>query len=294
MPGLIGDLVDTFNKRASGLGSYKPRKRKGFVVCCGLFVNTQRTMDIVESILREDASNTMEIVLLSREKIADSLKEQLKQFWLRRRSTVLVGNGLDPADLVRSSIRKAAGVFIFADTFAPNKELEDEQNAIRALAFDHYAPNTPLYVETLMPVDSALQLEMSTDSFCIQEFKQFIMGVGTIVDGTAALLLNLIRISMKYGRYDRPWHIPYLDGVENKILCFPTNPVFSGHLFSEISLYIFRQFQAILFAVRVSGDRIVLNPGGNYKLKTSDSLILIGHKGRLGERLKTLVMSILQ
>ena len=292
LPGLVGSLVDTFKYRSAGLGIYSPKKRHGFVVCCGIFSNIPRTLDLIEQILFDDPTNTREIVLLSREPVPDSLRKQLKQFRLRRRVTVLVGNGIEPSDLVRISLRKAAGVFIFADTTASDYGLEDQQNAVRALSFDRYAPNTAIYVETLLPIDKALQFEISNDCFCIQEFKQMLMGYSTIVNGCTTFILNLIRSSMVYGRYDRPWHIPYLDGVNNWIKCVPTNPVFIGHSFTEISLYIFRQFQAVLFALKVSkkgGVHIVLNPGPSYVIKNTDYLILLGPRSRLEERLRTLV-----
>ncbi len=93
-------------------------------------------------------------------KFTQKVKERLKNSKLRNRIFYVAGSGLDVKDLMRASVQKASGAIIIAELVRKNEEkkLEDENNTLRVYAFADYAPNVPLYVETLLP-DTADLLE---------------------------------------------------------------------------------------------------------------------------------------
>jgi potassium channel subfamily T protein 1 len=284
LPGLVSDLIASIKAQSSGSGSHYPSKKEKFVVVCGSFHDTDRVIDSIDTILRRDTSNKVNILLFTPSEVSPSLSAYLKQFHLRRRLKLFIGNGTDPYDLARIALRKASAAFILADNRSLNPKLEDEHNTLRALAFDRYAPNTQIYLETLLPLTGALQEEISSETVCIHDYKQMVIGYSALHRGFIAFLINLLRGPHAYSRYDKPWHIPYLDGVDNEIRRKPVHPVFVGYSFTDLALFIFRQFQCIPFAVErydesSKTNQILLNPGRSYILHATDKILYIVHSG---------------
>jgi hypothetical protein len=83
-----------------------------------------------------------------------------------------------------------------------------------------------------------------------------------------------------YEDFDVPWQNQYGDGSEDETIRLKVNPVFVGLPFTTTALYIFRQFQAILYAVHIydiESDSYtpVLNPGPTYILKETDYMYIV-------------------
>jgi hypothetical protein len=134
--------------------------RSPFIVICGKFDNENRIFDLVKNVCSKDPNKSFNVVLLSMGKFTQKVKERLKNSKLRNRIFYVAGSGLDVKDLMRASVQKASGAIIIAELVRKNEEkkLEDENNTLRVYAFADYAPNVPLYVETLLP-DTADLLE---------------------------------------------------------------------------------------------------------------------------------------
>jgi hypothetical protein len=279
LPGLVSDLQETLKMQSSGAGSYSPG-RNPFVVICGTFTETNRVIDLLNSVLRRDMAGKTRIVLLSRNKLNVEIKYLIKQFHLRHRVVHIQGSGLDTEDLERACLHKASAAIILANSQVENLRLEDEHNTLRAWAFDQYAPTVPIFLETLLPQTAMIQEDFVTGVVCINEFKQIFLGYNTLYPGSGTFLINLLRGCKNYAQFDKPWHEFYGDGARNEVFKLPMNPVFIGKHFSDISLYLFRNFQVILFGVHVflpdkNVHHVVLNPGRSYVLKPQDCLFLV-------------------
>jgi hypothetical protein len=206
----------------------------------------------------------------------------IKQFHLRQRVFYFQGSGLDTEDLERVCLAKASGAIILANSQVDNYRLEDEHNTLRAWAFDQYAPNVPIFLETLLPQTAIVQEDLVTGVLCINEFKQVFLAYNTLYPGSGTLMINLLRGCKNYSHFEKVWHESYGDGVRNELFKEKMNNAFIGHTFSEISLYLFRQFQVVLFGLHVylpkqRNHHVVLNPGKGYVLKPNDRLFIIAH-----------------
>ncbi|KAJ2998786.1 hypothetical protein HDV02_004026 [Globomyces sp. JEL0801] len=246
LPGLVGDLQETIRIQTSGAGAYT-RGRNPFVVLCGEFRTSSRLLEMIYAILRRD--NETAVVILSRRELPLDVKYKLKQHDLKQRVTYLHGTGLGNADLQRVQLNYAVSAFILASHYTPNHRIEDEHNTLRAWAFDRFAPDVPIFLETILPQTAYVQEDLAT--------------------GTK-----------RYDEYEEPWEAQYGDGTANEIYKIPLNPLFTGKSFTFLSFYLFKEFQIILFALNTYIPEkdlfhVLLNPGNDYKMKSDDECFFI-------------------
>ncbi|KAI8923979.1 calcium-activated BK potassium channel alpha subunit-domain-containing protein [Entophlyctis helioformis] len=192
---------------------------------------------------------------------------------------------MDVEDLMRVQLKHASAAFILADPFAPNKVEEDDHNTLRSWAFDDYAPQTPLYVDNLLPGTELIQSKTTTASLCLDDFKQIFLGYDCLYSGVGTLMINLLQQSATDAStdFEDPWRAQYADGVGCQVYQTPINPVFAGFQFTDVSFYAFSEFQVILIGVATQSDNdasgglfhIVLNPGPTYTLSPTDQCIWI-------------------
>ena len=156
-------LIFEFNAFIITIGeeSFVPG-RSPFIVICGKFDNGNRTLDLVKNVCSKNSNTPFNVVLLSLGKISRNVIEVLKKSKLRNRIFYVAGSGLDVKDLMRASVQKASSAIIISELVRKNEEkkLEDENNTLRVYAFADYAPNVPLYVETLLPDTADLQEDL--------------------------------------------------------------------------------------------------------------------------------------
>ncbi|KAJ3273634.1 potassium channel, sub T, member 2 [Terramyces sp. JEL0728] len=258
LPGLASDLTETIKIQSSGVGHYT-RGKSPFLVICGNLVETNRIVEMIKEVLRKDPKKTMKIVLLSRSPVSEELKYHLNHYSLKQRVTFLQGSGLENSDFERVQLHHAQASYILASkldfilgTTAENHRIEDEHNTLRAWAFDKFAPDTPIYLETILPQTAYLQEDLASGS------------------------------TKNYTHFGIPWQVQYADGAQNEIFKIQLNPLFIGRSFSTVSLYLYRQFQVITFGIHYyipqnEIHHVALNPGTRYNLKKGDCLYVIAN-----------------
>ncbi|KAI8907631.1 hypothetical protein DFJ77DRAFT_503775 [Powellomyces hirtus] len=282
LPGLIGQTVETVQLRAAGGGTYH-RGKNAFVVIAGLFEHPHMVTDILNTFFHRDRSQQVNVVFLGRNPPIPAVKSILRQSSFQYRAAYLQGSGLDSVDMQRAQLQYASAAFIIADRNAPDKTLEDDQNTLRAWAFDDYAPLTPLYVYNLLPETEAFQEHNCNEVVCIEDLKQILLAYNCLYKGAGTLMLNLLVQTTPMDSYDEPWMAQYGDGCGNEIYSTPVNPIFVGKSFQEVSYYLFKEYQVICFAVRVvlktRGDsHLMLNPGRSYTIGAFDQLFYIAQR----------------
>jgi hypothetical protein len=280
VPGLITNMQASIKRQESGAGSYTPGNNP-FIVICGHFTDTSRISDIIRTIMNKDRNDNTSLVLLSREKLSTNLKYMLKASKWKERVFVFIGSGLDRRDLQRIQLRRASAAMILTSITAEDQKIEDEHNTLRAWSFYDFAPEVPLYAETLLPETVSLQEDFTSGTLCIHEYQQIFLAYNCIYRGVGTLMINLIRSSKRYTYFDEPWHEQYGDGMSNQIFKEKLNPIFVGINFAELSNFFFQEFQIILFALHLyipshNSKHVALNPGLKYNVKEGDQGFFIG------------------
>ncbi|KAI8894303.1 hypothetical protein BC833DRAFT_624078 [Globomyces pollinis-pini] len=283
LPGLITDVQETIKMQALGAGSFIPG-RNPYVIICGVFDNAARILDIAKTILAKDVKDNISFVLLSRTKMPATVKYALKSSRLKNRFFIINGSGYNTKDLERVQLKSASAAIILADLeIAPEmKRSEDEQNTLRAWAFSDFSPEVPLFVETLLPDTSSLHEEFTSATVCIDEFRQIFLGYNCLYRGVATLMINLLRLARRTITTNHPWQEQYGDGMRSEIFKAPLNEIFVGKRFAEVSMYLYKEFQIILFALQIyipekRVKHITLNPGLDYSLRAGDICYFIAN-----------------
>ncbi|KND00276.1 uncharacterized protein SPPG_09209 [Spizellomyces punctatus DAOM BR117] len=295
LPGLIARTVETFKLRSAGGGTYQ-RGSHPFVVIVGLFDNALKVMDVLNAFLHRDPAQQMKIVFLARTPPSLAVKAVLSQSPFQHRVSYLQGSALDVEDMKRVQIQYASAAFIIADRSASDPSVEDDHNTLRAWAFDDYAPLTPLYVYNLLPETESFQEHTTNAAVCVEDLKQMLLGYSCLYRGASSLLLNLLQQTAPMSQYDEPWKAQYGDGCGNEYYSTAVNSAFVGKRFTDVSWYIFHQYQVILFAVKVviksRGDyHLMLNPGSSYLLGQFDQCLYIAQRQEDVSAIETLTPS---
>ncbi|KAI8909194.1 hypothetical protein EDD86DRAFT_150601 [Gorgonomyces haynaldii] len=278
-PGLIADMQETFNQQKSGSGAYI-RGSSPYFVICGDFHSDSRIRDAIDLIYHHDPKKKSQIVLLSRHKITPAMKLMLNEIRFRNRVFFLQGKGLDVEDMRRVDLKFATAAFILANSAVVSAVQEDQQNTLRAWAFDDFSPNTPLYVETLLPQSSVILERTTTGCVCLDELKQLFLAYNCLYRGVGTLIINLLQNVPVFTSFHDPWHAQYGDGAANEFYESTMNPVFIGQSFTQVAFFLFKEYQIVLCGVnsyhRDSRKRLVrLNPGPTYVLQKDDTCFII-------------------
>lgn len=297
IPGLVSDLLETITTQRMGQGIYL-RSKKPFIIIAGDFSSIGRVKDALDTILYHDPTNTIVVVILARNVITPELKAIINSGKYRGRVVYLVGNGLAAQDMKRIDLKYAKAAFIIANPAAIQMRTEDEENTLRAWAFDDFSPETPLYVETLLPQSTELLERNCTAVVCLDEMKQTFLAFNCLYRGVGTLMLNLLQRVTYYSNYQEPWQAQYGDGTKNKFYEVAVNPLLENFVFAELSFFLFREFQVVLIGVNVvvpnhtTSKHVLLNPGSEYRIKMTDSLFFIGTSFKDVEAIGNLVNMI--
>ena len=156
---------------------------------------------------------------------------------------------------------------------------EGDKVTLRALAFDNYAPHVPLYVYNLLPEVTSIQDRIAAGVLCLESLKQMLLSYNSIYRGAGTLLINLLRQNSSRDSYTDLWQAQYGDGAGNKIFTSPLHDMFIGKKFSQVSGFIYHEFQIILFAIvtKVHGSKYLLINPGHKILKKGDECLFIAH-----------------
>ncbi|KAJ3147652.1 potassium channel, sub T, member 2 [Geranomyces variabilis] len=279
LPSLIGEVVETVHLRSAGGGTFT-RGRNPFVVIAGS-MTPHIISDTMTTFFHRDRAQQVNVVFLGRTPPTPAIKSMLRQSAYLR-AAYLQGSALDAVDLQRVHLKHAAAAFIVADRSAKDMTLEDDQNTLRAWAFDSFAPLTPLYTYHLLPESEAFLEATCNETVCVADLQQTLLGYNCLYKGVGTLLLNLLVQTSPLESYEEPWMAQYGDGAANEIYKTKVPPVLAGKSFQEVSFYLYREYQVICFAVRVflkgrdaREGHLMLNPAGSYTIGASDELFHI-------------------
>jgi hypothetical protein len=223
-------------------------------------------------------------VLLCREKISPLVRYGLSYSKFKNRVHVFKGLGYETKDLERLALKKASAALILSDIEADDEVTEDANNSLRAWSFFEYAPHLPIYVETLLPETCPQLEEYTTGAFCIDDYQQGLLAYNCLYRGVATLLINLLKSSKENVIQNTPWVKQYADGMSNHIYSAIAPSAFVGVKFTELSAFLYDQFQVSLFAVEHNipdyGDHVMLNPGPDYNIVEGDRCYYISQSYR--------------
>lgn len=284
IPKLVTDLQESIKANKDGHGSYNPRSCS-FVVVYGNFKNETRTIDFIRTIFKKDNNNgnpgyRSQVVLFSNAQLTNQLHIKLKSRKFKGRVHFCHGNGITAGDFKRIHLHKAKGAIILSDINTACKISEDENNTLRAWAFKSFAPDLPIYCESLLYETAKMQEDFTTDTICIKEMEEIFLAYNCLYRGAATLFVNLMRETKVRHDYNSQWQYQFGDGSASEIFVLNANPVFATKSFKEISAYLFTQFQVILFGLKIKLDdgtfHVVLNPS-SFQIRACDMFICIAN-----------------
>jgi hypothetical protein len=193
LPGLIGAVVEIVSDQNEGKSTVVIATGKPFIVVCGKFISSYEMVDVLNEFYWRKSGPSFRIVFLSSVSANDSIKSVINQNILRDAITFVHGSALNASDLSRIKLEHATAAFIIPDRLNPNRQGEADKIVLRTLAFDNFAPETPLYVYNVLPETSSLQEKISEASICLESLKQILAAYSCIYRGSGTLLVNLIR-----------------------------------------------------------------------------------------------------
>ncbi|KAF9160445.1 hypothetical protein DFQ26_005503 [Actinomortierella ambigua] len=266
LPGLIAGTIDTIKSSRAGGGSYsqswgRSGNRKPYLVLIGNFQNARRVHDMLNGFFNKEFSDgDVRIVFLSRDKPSRDVKTLLGLPTYMNKATMLVGNGLDEADLKRCQVRDSKGVFIIpAEQYSSERETEDTITTLLSWSVHLHAPQTPIYSYNLLPETESYQSGIVEQSVCIPDIKQLLLAYNCRHQATGTLILNLLLPSEPAESYEYGWQAQYGDSSGNEIYMAEVPAVFVGWTFAQAASLIFQDFQSILIGVDIYLSQDVLN-----------------------------------
>jgi hypothetical protein len=193
LPGLIGALAEIISSQNEGKSTVIAATGKPFIVVCGKFISSYELVDVLNEFYWRKNGPPFRIVFLSSVPANESIKSVINQNILRDAITFIHGSALNASDLARIKLEYATAAFIVPDRLNPNLQGEADKIVLRTLAFDNFAPETPLYVYNVLPETSSLQEKIAEASICLESLKQILTAYSCIYRGSGTLLVNLIR-----------------------------------------------------------------------------------------------------
>ena len=201
----------------------------------------------------------------------------------------LEGNPMNEKDLERADVTKAKAIIILTNKYSLRPHDIDHQNILLALYIKKFllkkkVLNSAMYLQLIKPENKIHYLSglesLSTGSkinedriIVIEEIKMNLLSKSCLIPGIIPLITNLVRSSGASNETDYLWLNEYLDGVDQEIYRTELNDTFKNKTFAQISKFIYKEYDAIAFALEIEIDgktTINLNPGGFYIQKFLD------------------------
>ncbi|KAI9009305.1 hypothetical protein CLU79DRAFT_806279 [Phycomyces nitens] len=267
LPSLLADSLSTLRKRQDGGGSVS-KGTMPFILIVGTFTPEQAN-DILDGFLnREHIETHLNIVFLDINRPTEELKLMERNSMWGHRVQFLHGSVLNEKTLQRAQARYAKAIITMSDNNTPEPAKEDERNTVRLWSLYCYTTtySVPIYTYNLYP-STAIYQKVAKEIICLREFKQYLLAMNCRCRGASTLLTNLLHQREPRNKYDEPWQAQY------------------GKWFIYIIRRIlFKEFQVILFAIKLSNededDHIILNPGKKYLIKSQDLCVYMAESTR--------------
>ena len=192
----------------------------------------------------------------------------------------LQGDPMLDKDLDRADIVNAKTTVILTDKYTTKPNSIDHKNILLALSIKKYFLKKQKYDSTLLiqlikPENKIHYItclesltignQITNDRMIIlEEIKMNLLSKSCLIPGIIPLIANLVRSSGYSEETEYSWLNEYLDGAGMEIYRARLNESFKNQSFVQISKYIYKEYDAIAFALEIEIDGktlITLNPG---------------------------------
>ena len=269
--------------------NYKSRSEIPHLIICGS-VSVEALTSFCEELFHVDhGSNEKNIVILDKNKPTPEMRLFIHASKYEMNLKYLEGNPMNEKDLERADVTKAKAIIILTNKYSLRPHDIDHQNILLALYIKKFllkkkVLNSAMYLQLIKPENKIHYLSglesLSTGSkinedriIVIEEIKMNLLSKSCLIPGIIPLITNLVRSSGASNETDYLWLNEYLDGVDQEIYRTELNDTFKNKTFAQISKFIYKEYDAIAFALEIEIDgktTINLNPGGFYIQKFLD------------------------
>ena len=250
------------------------------LILCGS-VSVEALVSFCEELFHEDhGPNEKNVIILDKNKPTPEMRIFLHTGKFEMNLKYLEGNPMNEKDLERADITKAKAIVILTDKYAIYPHEIDHQNILLALYIKKFLLkkkilDSTIYLQLIKPENKIHYLtgleSLSIDSkisedriIIIEEIKMNLLSKSCLIPGIIPLIANLVRSSGSSSETNYLWLNEYLDGIEQEIYRTELNESLKNKTFAQISKFIYKEFDAIAFAleIEIDGKTIInLNPG---------------------------------
>ncbi|OLY77781.1 Calcium-activated potassium channel slowpoke [Smittium mucronatum] len=209
------------------------------------------------------------VVLMSENPPSKKIQSLLKNPVYSSSVSFVLGSPTSYNDLEAINAHSASSVFVLSDKNSNSRSFEEDSKKIMiCLAIRRFLisknVSTPIYAQALLP-ETSLHLDYITkDIICIPELRLGLLAIGINVPGFSSLLQGLFTSipddttdqlikAVKSSNYS-PYLEEYIFGLGQEIYPTKFSPFFKGMKFSIVAHYIYKNFNSILFALKINPD----------------------------------------
>ena len=263
--------------------NYKSRSEIPHLIICGS-VSVEALTSFCEELFHVDhGSNEKNIIILDKNKPTPDMRLFIHASKYEMNLKYLEGNPMNEKDLERADVTKAKAIVILTNKYSLLPHDIDHQNILLALYIKKFllkkkVLNSSIYLQLIKPENKIHYLSglesLSTGSkinedriIVIEEIKMNLLSKSCLIPGIIPLITNLVRSSGSSNETNYLWLNEYLDGIDQEIYRTELNDNFKNKTFAQISKMIYKEYDAIAFALEIEIDgktTINLNPGGFY------------------------------
>ena len=261
--------------------TYKANNEIPHIIVCG-----KVTVDAMKNFCNElfhtdHGQSEKNVVILDKSSPGMEMRVILHSGKYKSNLKYLEGDPFSEADLDRADITKAKAIVIMTDKYTTSPEKIDLNNIHLAMAIKKYLlkkniDNSTIYIQLIKPQNKIhysegvgtfnISNKVPPDRMIIlEEIKMNLLSKSCLIPGIIPLIANLVRSSGAASETEFDWLNEYLEGSEQEIYRAPLNEEFKNNTFAQISKIIYKNYDAIAFALEIEVDgktTISLNPGG--------------------------------
>jgi len=259
--------------------SYKSNPEVPHIVICG-HVSTDALKNFCYELFHPDhGTQDKNAVIIQNTLPAQEMKVFLHAGIYEVSLKYLQGNPIYEKILQRADILNSKACVIMTDKFNDDPHLVDHQNILLALSikkyFLYHKKESQLYIQLIKPenkvhyqsgLQSLNKSNFITDQvIIIEEIKMNLLSKSCLIPGIITMISNLVMSSgWQVEELNSQWINEYSEGRGHEIYRTLLNHIYKNKTFSQLSCEIYRQYEAIVFAleIKVEGKTLIsLNPG---------------------------------
>lgn len=283
---MLSNITEALKVEKTGQGHFRKGKLD-FIVVVADIDNALQFEDIVRTFLQpETEGRRCQLLILARREPTQEIKLVINNAIYEKNLKYCIGSSMREEDLRRLQVHKAACIFIFPSTLS-NLPLEDEHNILRTYAISDFVErqnyksrvSVPIYLLSTQP-STANYVRKNASVACAETIRQSLLANTVLYSGYSTMILNLFLSSSPSRSNSSLWLSQYEDGSGNEIYGTSVTDSMDGASFTDLSWFLFVEFQVILFAVKIQispdeinknaekkKDYILLNPGPRFLIK---------------------------